>query len=69
MVQGGMSPMKAIQSASIESAKLLRVEKDLGTIEIGKKADIIAVRTNPLIDIKTMESVIFVMKDGKVYKK
>jgi imidazolonepropionase-like amidohydrolase len=69
MVQGGMSPMKAIQSASIESAKLLRVEKDLGSIEIGKKADIIAVRTNPLIDIKTMESVIFVMKDGKVYKK
>lgn len=68
MIQGGMAPMKAIQCATIESAKLLHIEDELGSIEIGKKADIIAVESNPLIEIKALESVIFVMKEGKVFK-
>ncbi len=68
MVEGGMSPMKAIQSATIEAAKLLRVTDRLGSIEPGKIADIIAVNGNPLDDISVMRSVIFVMKDGEVFK-
>ncbi|MEN7547689.1 amidohydrolase family protein [Rapidithrix thailandica] len=67
MVEAGMPPMKAIQSATIEAAKLLRVEEWLGSIEEGKLADIIAVDENPLEDIHTMERVSFVMKNGKVF--
>ncbi len=68
MVEAGMSPMKAIQSATIESAKLLRIDNTLGSIEKGKLADIVAVKGDPLKDISVMEKVSFVMKDGKVYK-
>lgn len=69
MVQAGMPPMKAIQSATMEAAKLLRMEKDLGSLEAGKFADIVAVDDDPIKNIRTMEKVTFVMKDGKVYKK
>lgn len=68
MVEGGMSPMKAIQSATMESAKLLRVSERLGSVEEGKIADLIAINGNPLDDIGLMRSVIFVMKDGEVFK-
>lgn len=69
MVEAGMPPMKAIQSATIVSAELLRIDKDLGSIEAGKYADIIAVDEDPIKNIKALEKVTFVMKDGKVYKK
>lgn len=69
MVDGGMSPSEALQSATIEAAKLLQVEDALGTIEVGKLADLIAVDGNPLEDISLMQAVSFVMKDGKVYKR
>jgi len=68
MVEGGMPPMKAIQSATLEAAKLLRIEDRLGTVEPKKIADIIAVKGNPLEDIKAMHAVIFVMKEGVVFK-
>jgi len=68
MKQYGMPEMVAIKSATMETAKLLGVEKDLGSIEVGKIADIIAVNGNPLKDISVMENVTFVMKEGKVYK-
>jgi imidazolonepropionase-like amidohydrolase len=68
MVEGGMPPMKALQSATIEAARLLRVEDRLGTIEVAKIADIIAVKGNPLEKIGLMRSVDFVMKDGKIFK-
>ena len=68
MTESGMSPMKAIQSATMEAAKLLRIEDKLGSIEVGKLADIIAVDENPIENIKTLMNVPFVMKDGKVYK-
>ena len=68
MKQYGMPEMVAIKSATMETAKLLGVEKDLGSIEVGKIADIIAVKGNPLNDISVMENVTFVMKEGKVYK-
>jgi imidazolonepropionase-like amidohydrolase len=68
MVEGGMSPMKAIQSATREAARLLRVEDRLGTLEEKKVADVVAVEGNPLEDIHAMRRVVFVMKDGQVFK-
>lgn len=68
MVEVGMPAMEAIQSATLVSAKLLKVDKHYGSIDKGKKADIIAVDKNPLEDISTLENVIFVMKHGDVVK-
>ncbi len=68
MVEAGMPPMKAIQSATLEAAKLVEAEKDLGTVESGKIADLVAVPGDPLADISLMTKVSFVMKAGKVYK-
>jgi imidazolonepropionase-like amidohydrolase len=68
MTEAGMPPMKAIQSATLEASKLLGVEKDLGTVEAGKFADLVAVPGDPLADIKLMTNVTFVMKAGMVYK-
>ena len=68
MVQYGMPMMKAIQSATMETAKLLRIEEDLGSLEVGKIADIIAVDGNPLDNPADMKNVVFVMKEGKVYR-
>ncbi len=68
MVQFGLSPIKAIQSATLNAADLLGVKDKLGSITAGKLADIIAVKANPLDDIKALENVQFVMKAGVVYK-
>lgn len=68
MVEAGMSPMDAIQSATINSARLLRVDDELGSIEAGKLADLVAVNGDPLADISLMTKVSFVMKDGVIYK-
>ena len=65
MVEAGMPAIEAIQSATIEAAKLLRITSELGSIKAGKKADIVAVNGDPLKDIRLLESVSFVMKDGK----
>lgn len=69
MVEAGMPAMKAIQSATLEAARLLDVEKDLGTLDAGKFADIVAVPGDPLADISLMTRVSFVMKAGVVYKR
>lgn len=69
MVKAGMPPMFTIQAATINAAKLLNRADDLGTIEPGKYADIIAVPGNPLEDIELMQHVSFVMKAGVVYKR
>ena len=68
MVKYGMPPMEAIKAGTIAGAKLLRHEKDLGTVEKGKIADLVAVDGDPLQDIKLLQDVKFVMKDGVVYK-
>ena len=57
-----------LQSATREGARLLGVEQDLGTVEAGKFADLVAVPGDPLADIKLMTKVSFVMKAGTVYK-
>lgn len=68
MVAGGMPPMKAIQSATLEAARLLKIEDRLGTIEPKMLADVVAVKGNPLKNISAMRDVVFVMKEGVVYK-
>jgi imidazolonepropionase-like amidohydrolase len=68
MVRYGMTPMQAIQSATVVAAELLQAEADLGAIEPGKYADIVAVDGDPLKDIAGLERVTFVMKGGQIYK-
>ena len=68
MVKFGLTPIKAIQAATVNAADLLGWTKKVGSITTGKYADIIAVETNPLDDITVLENVKFVMKGGVVYK-
>ena len=69
MTRYGMTPMTAIQSATVNAADLLGISKNAGSITAGKRADIIAVLINPLDDVTSLENVQFVMKSGTVYKK
>jgi len=68
MVKHGMPAGAAIHAATVNAATLLGVEKDVGTIEPGKAADLIAVAGSPISDITVLKSVRFVMKDGRVFK-
>jgi imidazolonepropionase-like amidohydrolase len=68
MVKYGMTAMQAIQAATSNAADLLGHSDEFGSIKPGKYADIIAVTGDPLTDIRLLENVQFVMKDGKVYK-
>jgi len=65
----GMTPMQAIQSGTRVAAELLGMSDQIGTLEPGKLADIVAVPGNPLQDITALERVGFVMKNGEVYKR
>jgi len=67
LVERGLTPLEAIQAATINAIDLLGVE-DRGLLEAGRLADIVAVPGNPLGDIHVMETAVFVMKGGKVYK-
>ncbi|WP_395614831.1 amidohydrolase family protein [Sphingorhabdus sp.] len=68
MVKHGMPASAAIQAATMNAATLLGVEKEVGSLEPGKAADLIAVAGDPIADITTLKSVRFVMKDGRVFK-
>ncbi|PWN08267.1 metal-dependent hydrolase family protein [Rhodohalobacter mucosus] len=68
MVEAGMPPVEAIMSSVKTAPEVLGLEDEIGSIEAGKHADIIAVRGNPLEDITILEDVRFVMKGGMVYK-
>lgn len=67
MVEVGMPVAAALQSATIRAAEVLGVD-DQGVIEVGKRADIIALASDPLADINAVKNVVFVMKDGEIYK-
>ena len=68
MVRYGMTPMQAIQSATIRAAELLGKEKMLGAIAAGRFADLVAVKENPLANITALEHIALVMKDGKIVR-
>jgi imidazolonepropionase-like amidohydrolase len=67
MVEAGMPPMEAIKAATVNAADLLGMSDKVGSISKGKFADIVAVDGDPLSDIKTLQKMAFVMKDGKIY--
>jgi imidazolonepropionase-like amidohydrolase len=68
MANDGMTPAQALKSGTSVAADLLGLSARIGTLETGKEADIVAVPGNPLDDIKVTQSVLFVMKDGAVYR-
>lgn len=68
MVEAGMTPMAVLRSATLTTAMLLRIDDQVGTLEAGRWADVIAVPGDPTEDIGRMGQVAFVMKDGKIYK-
>ena len=67
-VEAGMTPLQALRSATIETARLLDAEDEIGTLEEGKYADIVAVDRDPTQDIKALRNILLVMKGGKVYR-
>ena len=69
MVQAGMTPLFAIQAATVHASQLLKHDKDLGSVTAGKFADVVAVTGNPLDNIGLLKQVSFVMKEGVVYKR
>ena len=68
MVAWGMKPVEALQAATINASQLLGIADQVGTIEPGKAADIVAVNGDPLTDIKTINNVVLVMKGGEVVR-
>ena len=70
MVKWGMTPIQAIQAATVNAADLLGLSEKAGAIEPGKYADIIAVKGDPLTDVSVLEKgVHFVMKSGEIFRK
>jgi imidazolonepropionase-like amidohydrolase len=69
MVESGMSPMEAIQAATVTASELIGAQHEIGSISEGKLADIVAVEGNPLEDIALLTDVAFVMKDGVIYRR
>jgi imidazolonepropionase-like amidohydrolase len=67
MTKWGMTPLQALRSATTVAAALMSMQKEVGSIEVGKFADIVAVPGDPTQDIKVLEKVGFVMKGGAVY--
>jgi imidazolonepropionase-like amidohydrolase len=67
MTSYGMTPMQAIQAATVRGAELLGAEKEIGTLAIGAHADLVAVTGDPLADVRALEKMEFVMKGGTIY--
>jgi imidazolonepropionase-like amidohydrolase len=67
-VKAGMSPLQALQSATTQAAKMLSMDADLGSISVGKYADIVAVNADPVKDIHALRTIDFVMKGGVVVR-
>jgi len=68
LVRAGMTPLEAVQSATVVAAEHLQLSGEIGSIAPGKAADMVAVRGDPLRDVRVLERVSFVMKDGRVWK-
>lgn len=68
MVRHGMTPMQALEAATVNAADLLGLSDEIGTLEPGKRADIVAVDGDPLTDVTVLTDMDFVMRDGRVYR-
>ena len=68
LIEAGLTPMATIKAGTIVGAELLLWDDRIGSIEVGKIADIIAVLGNPLETIEALENPVFVMKDGQIVK-
>jgi imidazolonepropionase-like amidohydrolase len=68
MVMGGMTPMQSIVSATKTAAEAMTLDHQIGSLEVGKKADLIVVNDDPTADISSLSKVLLVMKEGKIYK-
>jgi imidazolonepropionase-like amidohydrolase len=68
LVKGGMTPAQALQAATVRAAELLGIADQIGTLEAGKFADVVAVSEDPLASVNSMEKVVFVMKGGEVMR-
>lgn len=66
-VEGGMTPLQAIQAASILPARAMRIDKDVGTLEIGKRADLVVLTGNPLSNIRNIRDTRWVVANGRMY--
>lgn len=67
-VEAGMTPLQALRAATIEPARMLHADDRIGSLEVGKYADIVAVGRDPTVDITALGNIQFVMKGGKVYR-
>jgi len=67
LAQGGMSPMEVLRAATLNPARSLGLDKELGSIEVGKLADLVVLERNPLDDVRNTESVVHVMLNGRLY--
>ena len=67
-VEAGMTPLRALRAATIEPAKMLGADDDIGSLEVGKYADIVAVSADPVADISALRSITMVMKGGTIYR-
>jgi imidazolonepropionase-like amidohydrolase len=68
LVKHGMPAAEAIKAATVNAADLLGISAEAGSLEPGKRADLIAVAGDPLADVTVLKQVAFVMKDGRVFK-
>jgi len=66
-VEGGMTPLQAIQAATIMPARALRIDKEVGTIEVGKRADLVVLSANPLENIRNIRTARYVVTNGRMY--
>ncbi|MBS4029194.1 MAG: amidohydrolase family protein, partial [Ignavibacteriales bacterium] len=67
LAQGGMKPLEAIRCATLYGAYYIGLDKDLGSLEVGKLADLIVMEKNPLENIRNSESIQYVMKNGRLF--
>jgi imidazolonepropionase-like amidohydrolase len=66
LIDAGLSPLASIQASSLRAAELMGIPDRVGAVEPGYRADLIAVRSNPLRDIKALREIFFVMQSGQV---